>query len=85
MTDPLEDWIVELSTALGVDPAAIDRELLLDLSRAAHDVARAGSPITMVIVGMAAGLGGGDREAVNEAVTRAKRLAVVVSARTSRS
>ena len=33
----LDDWIADLAEALGLDPAAVDRDLLLDLARdAAH-------------------------------------------------
>jgi hypothetical protein len=45
--DPLERWVDELATALGLDPGAVDRDLLLDLARdAAHGVARPAAPHT---------------------------------------
>lgn len=74
MSDELDDWIIELATALEVDPDAIDRDLVLDLARdAAHGVARPAAPLTTFVVGLAAGRNGGDAAAVRvaaEAVTR---------------
>jgi hypothetical protein len=75
MTNPLDAWVHELSTALGVDPGATDVNLLLDLARdAAHGVARPAAPLTTFLVGLAAGLRGGERPAVTEAATAAQRL-----------
>ena len=45
MTNPLDAWVDELSTALDVDPAATDVQLVLDLARdAAHAVTRPAAP-----------------------------------------
>ena len=72
----LDGWLVELATALGVDPAAVDRTLLLDVARdAAHHVARPAAPLTTFLVGLAAGLAGGDADAVRAAAEQAQRLA----------
>jgi hypothetical protein len=76
MTIALDAWVEELVTALDVDPAAVDQELLLDLSRAAHGVGRAAAPITTFLVGVAAGQRGGGADAVTCAAATAKRLAV---------
>jgi hypothetical protein len=72
----LDDWITELAAALGVDPTSLDRDLLLDVARdAAHGVARPAAPLTTFLVGLAAGLRGGSKEAVDEAAATAQRLA----------
>jgi hypothetical protein len=71
----LDDWITELAAALGVDPAALDRNLLLDVARdAAHTVARPAAPLTTFLVGLAAGLRGGGKEAVDDAAAIVSRL-----------
>lgn len=76
MTDPLEGWVAALAAELDVDPAAVDRELLLEVSRAAHGVARAAGPITILLVGLAAGRDGGGAEAVARALGTTRGLAV---------
>jgi hypothetical protein len=77
MTNPLAEWVLELAAELGVDPAAVDRDLLLDVARdAAHGIARPAAPLTTFLVGLAAGLAGGGANAVREAATTAQRLAV---------
>ncbi|MDT4927611.1 MAG: hypothetical protein QOF92_478 [Pseudonocardiales bacterium] len=76
MNNVLDDWITELAAALGVDPAALDRNLLLDVARdAAHTVARPAAPLTTFLVGLAAGLRGGGKEAVDDAAAIVSRLA----------
>jgi hypothetical protein len=75
MTNPLDAWADELSTALDVDPAATDVQLVLDLARdAAHAVTRPAAPLTTFLVGLAAGLRGADRADVTAAATTAQRL-----------
>ncbi|MDT4899709.1 MAG: hypothetical protein QOJ78_639 [Pseudonocardiales bacterium] len=75
MNNVLDDWITELAAALGVDPAALDRNLLLDVARdAAHTVARPAAPLTTFLVGLAAGLRGGGKEAVDDAAAIVQRL-----------
>jgi hypothetical protein len=77
MTEPLQAWIAELGAALGVDPSAVDITALLDVARdAAHGVARPAAPLTTFMVGLAAGLGGGDAEAIGRAAATAQRLAL---------
>lgn len=77
----LDSWIRELASALGVDPSAVDRALLLDVARdAAHHVARPAAPLTTFLVGLAAGLAGGDAPAVRKAAERAQQLAVAQTA-----
>jgi hypothetical protein len=76
MTNPLDAWVQELATALGVDPSAIDVPLLLDVARdAAHGVARPAAPLTTFLVGLAAGRNGGSRDAIVAAARVAQRLA----------
>ncbi len=58
--DPLMDWVTQAARALGVDPAAVDVPLLLDVARdAAHGIARPAAPLTTFLVGVAAGRQGG--------------------------
>jgi hypothetical protein len=76
MSNPLDAWVDELAAALGVDPGAIDRNLLLDVARdAAHGVARPAAPLTTFLVGLAAGQRGGDASAIRDAAETATRLA----------
>jgi hypothetical protein len=54
----LEDWINEVCAELGLDRAAVDRDLILDLARdAAHGVARPAAPLTTYLLGLAVGNG----------------------------
>jgi hypothetical protein len=81
MPDTLAAWVAELAAALDVDPAALDRNLLLDVARdAAHAVARPAAPLTTFLVGYAAGLRGGEPTAVAEAAAVAQRLAAAHAA-----
>ncbi|MDP9092905.1 MAG: DUF6457 domain-containing protein [Actinomycetota bacterium] len=76
MSSPLDAWTAELAAELGVDPAAVDLTLLLDVARdAAHSVARPAAPLTTFLVGLAAGLQGGAPAAVRDAAAVAQRLA----------
>jgi hypothetical protein len=66
--DPLAGWIDQACAALGIDPAVVERDVILDLARdAAHGVARPAAPITTFLVGLAAGRAGGDAAAIREA------------------
>lgn len=59
----LHRWLLEITDELGVDPDALDVELLLDLARdVAHGVARPAVPLTSYLVGFAVARGGGDHE-----------------------
>lgn len=76
MTNPLDGWVAELAAALELDPEAVDRNLLLDVARdAAHNVARPAAPLTTFLVGLAAGLRGGDAASIAAAAATAQRLA----------
>ena len=73
--NPMERWITEVCTALGLDPSAVDMTALLDVARdAAHAVARPAAPITTFLVGLAAGSQGGGRDAVRSAASRVQQL-----------
>ena len=76
MTDPLSAWVSELAEALGIDPAVVDRTLILDVARdAAHGVARPAAPLTTFLVGYAAGVAGGSAGDVAAKAATAQRLA----------
>jgi hypothetical protein len=69
--NPLDAWLAEAGDALGVDPGAMQRDLLLDLTRdVAHGVARPAAPLTAFLVGLAAGKSGGSAADVKAAVSR---------------
>lgn len=60
----LKEWIEAVCGELGLDPADVDRDLVLDLARdVAHGVARPGAPLTTFLLGLAVGRGTGAREA----------------------
>lgn len=62
MTDPrrapgadLPQWVEHLTARLGVDPALVDVDRLLELSSGvAHSVARPAVPVSMFVAGLAA-------------------------------
>ncbi len=71
----LHDWIDELSDVLDVE-VDLDEGLILDLARtAAHNVQRTAAPITTYLLGVAAGAGNADPEAVEQLAARAQLLA----------
>ena len=88
MSDPgstagsdLHRWVVGTAADLGVDPDALDVEMLLDLAReVANGVARPAVPLTSFLVGYATGAGGGDRAAFERATARAAELVRLWSA-----
>jgi len=54
----LEQWTAAVCAELGLDPAAADTKIVLDLARdAAHGVARPAAPLTAYLVGVAVGRG----------------------------
>jgi hypothetical protein len=60
----LPEWIADLAPALGLDPASVPMELLLDLTRdVAHTVTRPGGPITTYLLGQAVAAGASVDEA----------------------
>ncbi|GAA0444306.1 hypothetical protein Acor_26870 [Acrocarpospora corrugata] len=54
----LEEWTARVCAELGVDPASLDRDAVLDLTRdVAHGVARPAAPLTAYLLGLAQGAG----------------------------
>lgn len=59
--NPLEQWLSDAVTALGIEGqwSADDRDLVLDLARdVSHGVARPAAPLTTYLAGIAVGRGG---------------------------
>ena len=72
----LDEFLRTACKALGVDPQAVDRDLILELTKdVAHNVARPAAPLSAFVVGLAAGKAGGDADAVRAAVTKLAALA----------
>jgi hypothetical protein len=54
----LDEWAAAVCGELGLDPAALDPRLVLDLARdVAHGVARPAAPLTAYLLGLAVGQG----------------------------
>ena len=54
----LDEWAAAVCGELGLDPAALDPGLVLDLARdVAHAVARPAAPLTAYLLGVAVGQG----------------------------
>jgi hypothetical protein len=54
----LDEWAAAVCDELGLDPAALDPRLVLDLARdVAHGVARPAAPLTAYLLGVAVGQG----------------------------
>lgn len=54
----LDRWVQAAGAELGVDPAAVDSKLVLDLARdVAHGVDRPAAPLTAYLLGVAVGQG----------------------------
>jgi hypothetical protein len=71
----LHDWIDELSDVLDVE-AEVDEGLILDLARtAAQNVQKTAAPITAYLLGVAAGAGDANPEAVERLAAKAQQLA----------
>jgi hypothetical protein len=60
----LDEWIRAACAELGIDPADVHRDLILDVARdVAHGVARPAAPLTAYLMGLAAGGGTPVRDA----------------------
>lgn len=56
--DNLDDWLVDVCAALGLDRTDVDVDLVLGLARdVAHGVARPAAPLTAYLLGLAVGRG----------------------------
>jgi len=54
----LQEWTALVCKELGIDPARVDRDAILDLTKdVAHGVARPAAPLTAYLVGLAQGAG----------------------------
>jgi hypothetical protein len=54
----LDEWAGQVCGELGLDPAALDARVVLDLARdVAHGVARPAAPLTAYLLGVAVGQG----------------------------
>ena len=54
----LDEWTAQVTAELGLDPALVDRDRVLDLARdVAHGVARPAAPLTAYLLGLAVGRG----------------------------
>ena len=72
----LDEWTHTVTKALGLDETAVDRDLVLDLTRdVAHNIARPAAPLTAFLVGLAAGRAGGDADAIRAAAEKVAALA----------
>lgn len=68
----LDDWIVEVAQALGIDRPGVTVDEVLDLaSVAAHTVVRPAAPLTTFVAGLAAGRAGGSPEDIRTAIAAA--------------
>lgn len=76
MTQEVQQWSDELAGALGLDPATVDVDQILGMTGVvAHAVVRPAAPMSAFLVGLAAGLAGGDRAAIDRAVSITRDLA----------
>ncbi|WP_371786790.1 DUF6457 domain-containing protein [Streptosporangium subroseum] len=69
----LMEWTALVCRELGVDPAKIDRDEVLDLTKeVAHGVARPAAPLTAYLLGLAQGGGTAPPDAVERLTTLAR-------------
>ncbi|MEV0631338.1 NTP transferase domain-containing protein [Nonomuraea wenchangensis] len=69
----LNEWTALACKELGIDPAVVDRDQILDLTKeVAHGVARPAAPLTAYLLGLAQGAGTAPEDAVAKLTTLAK-------------
>ncbi|MFE3453549.1 NTP transferase domain-containing protein [Nonomuraea sp. NPDC059194] len=69
----LAEWTALACKELGVDPARVDRDLVLELTKeVAHGVARPAAPLTAYLLGLAEGTGTAPEDAVERITTLAR-------------
>ncbi len=60
----LEEWTALVCKELGIDPARLDRDAILDVTKdVAHGVARPAAPLTAYLLGLAQGAGTAPQDA----------------------
>lgn len=75
MSTTFDEWVEELSRALGLE-GGIDVDSVLEVARdVAHGVERRAAPVTTFLIGLAAGRAGGGPEAERRALDTATELA----------
>ncbi|MET7331844.1 NTP transferase domain-containing protein [Nonomuraea sp. NPDC005650] len=69
----LNEWTALACKELGIDPATVDRDLILDLTKeVAHGVARPAAPLTAYLLGLAQGAGTASDDSAAKLITLAK-------------
>ncbi|MFF5205457.1 DUF6457 domain-containing protein [Streptosporangium sp. NPDC000396] len=69
----LTEWTALVCRELGIDPAKVDRDALLDLTKeVAHGVTRPAAPLTAYLLGLAQGAGSAPPDAVERLTTLAR-------------
>ncbi|MFF3439309.1 DUF6457 domain-containing protein [Streptosporangium sp. NPDC002721] len=69
----LAEWTALVCRELGVDPATLDRDEVLDLTKeVAHGVARPAAPLTAYLLGLAQGAGTAPPDAVERLTALAR-------------
>ncbi|MER7130237.1 DUF6457 domain-containing protein [Streptosporangium saharense] len=69
----LAEWTELVCRELGIDPARIDRDAVLDLTKeVAHGVARPAAPLTAYLLGLAEGAGTANEDTLGRLVELAK-------------
>lgn len=69
----LAEWTALACKELGIDPARVDRDLILELTKeVAHGVARPAAPLTSYLLGLAEGAGTAPEDAVARLTTLAR-------------
>ncbi|MGP4097770.1 DUF6457 domain-containing protein [Nonomuraea sp. KM90] len=69
----LNEWTSLACKELGIDPALVDRDQILELTKeVAHGVARPAAPLTAYLLGLAQGAGVAPEDAVARLTTLAK-------------
>ncbi|MER5320226.1 DUF6457 domain-containing protein [Streptosporangium roseum] len=69
----LREWTELVCRELGVDPATVDRDALLDLTKeVAHGVTRPAAPLTAYVLGLAQGAGSAPPDAVERLTALAR-------------
>lgn len=69
----LAEWTELVCRELGIDPARVDRDAVLDLTKeVAHGVARPAAPLTAYLLGLAQGAGAADEDTLERLIELAK-------------